>query len=36
MAKRWERTRKVLDSLADVYERFGQIDDVLAEQLDLD
>lgn len=35
-ATRWPRTRKLLDSLADIYERFGRTDDVLAEQLDLD
>jgi len=35
-AKRWPRTVKLLNSLAEIYERFGSMEDVSAERLDLD
>ncbi len=35
-SKRWPRTARLLNSLAEIYERFGRMEDVSAERLDLD
>ncbi len=35
-AKRWQRTTRLLNSLAEIYERFGRMEDVSAERLDLE
>lgn len=35
MINRWQRTASVINSLADVYERFGRYDDATAEAMDL-